>query len=253
MDDVLAAARRIYAERHPGANVVLAAGSLVRGDGTAYSDLDLVVVYASLPAAYRESFQFGPYPVEAFVHDPETLEFFFTQVDRPSGIPALPHMVVEGVELPAPTSLSRQLKARAADLLALGPPPLTDEEERGMRYAVTDVLDDLRGARTFAEAAAAGAQLFETSANYYFRSRGHWSARGKAIPAQLTRCDAGLAQLYLEAFEHLFRTGEPRRAIAVIDRILEGHGGGLFEGFRLDAPADSRVRRDRGPAHTHDR
>jgi hypothetical protein len=48
--------------------------------------------------------------VEAFVHDPATLKYFFFEVDRASGVPSLPQMVVEGVEIPAPTEMSRALK-----------------------------------------------------------------------------------------------------------------------------------------------
>lgn len=100
---------------------MFAAGSLVRGEGTAYSDLDLVVVYSALPCAYRESFTFERLPVEAFVHDPETLEYFSVEMDGASGIPALPHMVLEGREIPEPTGFSRMLKARAAALIDADP------------------------------------------------------------------------------------------------------------------------------------
>ena len=102
------------------------AGSLVREEGTPYSDLDLVVVFKRLPTAYRESFHFQGYPVEAFVHDPETLNYFFTEVDRPSGIPSLMQMVVEGVEVPDTTSPALRLKQLAESVLAMGPPALTE-------------------------------------------------------------------------------------------------------------------------------
>src|SRR5690349_7126567 len=103
--DVLAVARLVVSQRYPGAAVAFAAGSLVRGEGTAYSDLDLVVVYPTLPAAYRESFRFDGLPVEVFVHDPGTLEYFFVEMDAASGIPALPQMVVEGHEIPGANAL----------------------------------------------------------------------------------------------------------------------------------------------------
>lgn len=45
-------ARLIREQRYADAAVVFAAGSLVRGDGTAYFDLDLVVVYPKVPRAY---------------------------------------------------------------------------------------------------------------------------------------------------------------------------------------------------------
>lgn len=97
--DVLNAARLVFSQRYPDAAVAFAAGSLVRGEGTEYSDLDLVVVYPTVPGAYRESFRFQGLPVEVFIHDPETLEYFFVEMDVASGIPALPHMVMEGQEI----------------------------------------------------------------------------------------------------------------------------------------------------------
>ena len=77
--------------RYADAGAVFAAGSIVRGEGTPFSDLDLVIVYPQLERAYRESFRFDGLPVEAFVHDPATLEYFFTEVDRPTGIPDAIH------------------------------------------------------------------------------------------------------------------------------------------------------------------
>jgi hypothetical protein len=56
--------------------------------------------------------------IEAFVHDPATLEYFFVEMDRASGIPSLPQMVMEGIEVPGPTDMSVRLKRRAAALLA---------------------------------------------------------------------------------------------------------------------------------------
>ncbi len=44
----------ILASKYSAARVIFLAGSVVRGEGTAYSDLDLVVIFDKLPAAYRE-------------------------------------------------------------------------------------------------------------------------------------------------------------------------------------------------------
>ncbi len=114
-------ANAIHANRYPDAVAIFAAGSIVRGEGTPFSDLDLVVVFAELPCAYRESFRFGGYPVEAFVHDPATLEYFFLDADRSSGVPTLPQMFVEGIEIPGPSEMSRSLKRRAAAVIEAGP------------------------------------------------------------------------------------------------------------------------------------
>jgi predicted nucleotidyltransferase len=105
------AALTIKNERYPASAFVFAAGSIFRGEDTPYSDLDLVVIYQRLPNAYRESFRFQAFPVEAFVHDPETLKYFFYEVDCPSGVPGLPQMVWEGIEIPESSALSQALKA----------------------------------------------------------------------------------------------------------------------------------------------
>src|SRR4026208_2569865 len=96
-DPWIAAARIVREDRYAGATAVFAAGSIVRGEGTPYSDLDLVVVYPHGACAWRESFLIRNLPVGAFVHDPETLNYFFLEVDRKAGVPSLPQMVVEGV------------------------------------------------------------------------------------------------------------------------------------------------------------
>jgi hypothetical protein len=118
--------------------------------------------------------------VEAFVHDPETLEYFFLEVDRVSGVPALPQMVVEGLEIPAPNGVSLALKQRAAALIAAGPPALDTDTERRWRYAVTDLLDNLRDARSHDERIGTAGRLYEQLADYHLRDQGLWSAKGKA-------------------------------------------------------------------------
>ena len=81
-DELITVAKAIHDQRYADAEVIFLAGSLIRGEGTPTSDLDLVIVFSQLPNAYRESFCFDSWPVEAFVRDPETLRYFFFEVDR---------------------------------------------------------------------------------------------------------------------------------------------------------------------------
>jgi hypothetical protein len=238
--EVVAAANSIFRERYADAVVAFAAGSILRGEGTRFSDIDLVVVYAQVPHAFRESFRFGGFPVEAFVHDPETFNYFAITVDCASGVPSLPQMVLEGVEIPGANELSRSLKSLATSMLEAGPPPLSDEDQAQRRYAITDLVDDLRDPRSKGELVATGSVLFEQLADYCLRVRGLWSGRGKSVPRALGRADATLCARFLLCFEDLFERGDAGAAIRLSEELLAPHGGFYFEGFRRDAPPDWR-------------
>lgn len=236
----LGIAEIVRERRYPDAAVVLAAGSLVRGEGTAYSDLDLVVIFEHVEGAYRESFREADLPVEAFVHDPETVHYFLVDVDRPSGIPSLAQMILDGVELPVATPLSRSVKDLAGRVMAEGPPQLAADDVRRLRYAITDMVDDLRAPRSEQELTATAADLYSALANYYLRTQGRWSAKGKAIPRVLGHVDPGLAARFTAAFESLSRGAGTVEVITLAEDILRPEGGFLFDGFRLDAPATWR-------------
>src|ERR1051325_11704301 len=120
-------ARGIFGERYAGAQVVFVGGSVMRGEATPASDLDIVVVYERLPNAYREAFVYGGWPGEAFVHDAGSLEEFFER-DRRRGLPSMMGMVWEGLEVPEASEFSEGLKRRARELLEAGPPPWDAEE-----------------------------------------------------------------------------------------------------------------------------
>lgn len=229
------AARGIWRERYAGARVLFLGGSVMRGEATPASDLDLVVVYERLPNAYREAFVHAGWPVESFVHDPETLEEFF-EADRVRGVPALMSMVGEGLEVPEPGEFSARLKRRAGELLEAGPPPWDEEELTLRRYRLTDWLDDMRFPRSPEELVATGAYLYQDAAEFYFRSRGLWSAHSKTIPRRLRRTDAAFAEEFLRAFDALFTEKRAEPAAALVREMLEPFGGLLFEGFRKEAP-----------------
>jgi hypothetical protein len=233
-------AKEILASKYPDARVLFLAGSIVRGEGTSHSDLDLVVIFDKLANAYRESFHFQGFPVEAFVHDPETLNYFLFERDRPSGIPALAQMILEGIELPEPDDVSQSLKQLAAALIDAGPPGLSAEDVRRLRYNLTSLVDDVREPSSKDELLASGTELYEALADYYLRTNNLWSAKGKAIPRILKQADADLSSRYCNSFAELFTNGQPEKVIALVEEILEANGGFLFDGYRSDAPADHR-------------
>lgn len=224
----------------PDSLVAFLAGSFIRGEATKYSDLDIVIIYQKLPNAYRESFQFEGFPVEAFVHDNETLNYFFARVDGPSGIPALPQMISEGIEIPGPTQFSRELKALSNAFMDAGPIPWTSEENRVVRYGITDILDDMRDPLSNAELLASASQLYPMLADYYLRSNGFWSAKGKSIPRTLKRESPEMSSMFIEAFDQLFKKGDASIVIDLAEKLLLPDGGLVFAGDKRDAPAEWR-------------
>jgi hypothetical protein len=241
VDDLIAAAKAIHSQRYAHAEITFLAGSLVRGEGTSASDLDLVVVFKSLPEAYRESFRFGDWPVEAFVHDPQTLAYFFHKVDKPSGVPSLPTMVSEGIEIPQSSEFSRALKAAANSVIAEGPPSWARTDIDSSRYAITGLVDDLREPRSRAEQVATATALYAALSNHFLRKRGMWSAKDKTIPRQLRKVDLSFWEQFDASFNALLERGESAQVIALAEQVLASDGGWLFEGYVLPAPAEWRL------------
>ena len=242
--DPRAAALEILAEKYPAARVAFLAGSVIRGEDTQTSDLDLVIIYDKLPQAYRESFVFGGWPTEAFVHDPQTLRYFFYEVDRPSGVPVLSTMVLEGLELPKCNKVSASLKRLAQTLIDAGPPQWSEKEIVASRYAITNLVEDMRDPRSRNELAACAASLYPLLAEHYLRSRRQWSARGKSIPRRLFSLSAEFGAAFCDAFQATFEEGSIAKLIPLCEEVLHPSGGWLFDGYAQHAPDSWRAPED---------
>lgn len=234
-------ANEIWQQRYLDAKALFLCGSVIRGEETRFSDLDIVVVFEKLDYAWRESFCHKDWPVEVFVHDFQTLKYFFYEMDAKSGCPSLPQMVAEGIAIPEATECSESLKQLARKVLDAGPPFLTADERDRKRYGITDLVDDIREPRSSAELMASGAKLFEQLADYYFRSKNLWSATGKTIIRRFHAVDPELGKRYEHAFRELFAEANPAPCIALSEEILRDSGGPLFDGYRLDAPASWKL------------
>ena len=147
MTAALDLARRFVSRYYPDVEAALLAGSRMRGEATSGSDYDVVLLFRALPeGAWRAMSLFEGRHIEMFAHDLATLAYFCREVDRPSGMAALPTMIAEGVALVtrSPTTLeaARQL---AHETLRLGPPEPDQAAIRARRYALTDLATALDG------------------------------------------------------------------------------------------------------------
>lgn len=241
-DHLISVVCELKETRYPEADCLLLAGSVVRGEATATSDLDIVVLYQSLPNAYRDSYHFRGWPVEAFVHDLETLTYFIREIDAPTGVPSLAAMVNDGVVVSGQTSLSQSAKAFATTELEKGPSPLSEYQINAARYRITDLIEDIKDARNIAEMQATVTVLYEAVADFFFRSQQLWSAKAKTIPRRLEKIDPVFAQHFCNAFAGAFENHTTGGLVTLAEQLLAPYGGFLFDGYRLDAPEDWKSR-----------
>jgi predicted nucleotidyltransferase len=226
--------------RYHGAEVIFVAGSVMRGEATAYSDIDIVVIFPKIQKAYRESFYHMEWPVEAFVHDPDTLQYFFHEIDRPTGTATLAEMVYDGIEVPQATPFSENLKSLAAVFLREGPPKLSQQEIEDRRYHLSERLDDLRDPRSKADLYATASAIYAELAEYYFRSRNEFSSTGKAILKRMKKSDPNFMRRFMDAFETLYTQAQPGKVIELCEELLMPQGGLLFDKYRRDAEGGRR-------------
>lgn len=240
------AAHALKIEKYNKATTVLLAGSVVRGEGTEHSDLDIVVVYDHVASAFRESYLYQGWPVEVFVHDPGTLKYFFKEHDCRSAIPSLATMVSEGIEIPASTNASQSYKKLADTVLSEGPMKWSESDVDGSRYAITNLVDDLRAPRSHIELIATATELHRALAQHIFRTRRMWMATGKMIPRQLEREFPQLANQWNVGFTRLFESGNIEDVMSLVCLVLKPDGGWLFDGYSQVAPAAWRCEGDTG-------
>jgi hypothetical protein len=235
-------AAQVLEARYPQAAAGFAAGSFVRGGATAASDLDLVVLFPELPNAFRESFIFQGVPVDAFVHDPETLRAFMQQ-DVDPGKPSMLTMLTEARLVGPDANAAQALQAEAADIYAKGPPGLDEVEMGRWRYLISSRVEDLEDPRPWPEMVATGAWLHAVLADFILRARGRWAGTGIWVPRELAAFDPAVEAALSAAFEAFFERREVGQVIAFTDETLAPFGGRLFDGFALQAKPEERVRK----------
>ena len=199
---------KLYRDRYPHAQALYWAGSVAKGEGTSHSDLDVVVVVERLPNAYRETFLIEGWPVDAFIHDLETLNYFFQESRNKSGIPGVLQMILTGVEIIKDTETSKKIRHVAQEVFNSGPIPWSKQEIDKERFFITDALFDILPPALRPEQIASTAWLYEALSQFYFRAQGKWRASGKSITRYLENDNPNLAKQFHQAFVGVFESSE---------------------------------------------
>jgi hypothetical protein len=240
--DPFLSVKKLILERYKDAKAVFWAGSVSRGQGTAGSDLDLIVVFESIPNAYREAYLYDGWPIDVFVHDMESLRYFFEESRVGKGIAGMASMLLHAREVTEPTDFSEKIKTVAQQVLKAGPEPWDKDRIDKERFFISDVLDDIKNSVSKDEKTASGAWLYEALAQFYFRAKNEWCASGKAIVRYLKQDNPELAKDFIQSFDKLFQTGNSTELDKLTQKILAPYGGLLWDGFRSEAPKESKLK-----------
>ncbi|MCA1322479.1 nucleotidyltransferase domain-containing protein [Bacillus tianshenii] len=229
--DPMDAAQKFFGKHFPDCDGALLAGSVVRGEETETSDLDVVIFDKNLPSSYRESLIDFGWNIEVFVHNLISYKEFFKS-DYERARPSMPRMVSEGIVL-KDNGIMESIKNEAKELLAKGPEKWSTETIETKRYFITDALDDLIGCNNRAEEIFIAGTLAELVSEFVLRTNDRWVGASKWIVRSLREFDMEFADCFVEAFDDFYKTGNKNKIIQLVDGILESHGGRLFEGFSL--------------------
>ena len=230
-------ARRLVAEQYPQARAAWLGGSVVRGDASATSDLDITVLLDGPPAPMRKSLEYGGWPVELFVHTEESLAYFCDK-DRQRRQPTMMRLVGESLVLIDTDGSGVRLQQTCLEDVATGPAALTVAELELLRYTITCLLDDLADAPTDDMRTAIASVLWQDAARLLLTGARRWSGTGKGLLKELQTYDelrgTDHARTVL-AGVRAASSADTRQLIEATDAILDLYGGRLFAGFELSA------------------
>lgn len=241
--DPLEIIKQLSFERYVNAEAIFWAGSVQAGVMTKSSDLDLVIIFSGISHAYREAFIYKTWPIDAFIHDKDTLRYFFHKIEASDGRPALIKMILEGKIVSEKKHTAIEIQALAQKAYDDGPRALSSAEIIKERFVFSDIMDDINSPRNRSEQIVSAIHLFEPLIQFYFRAQKKWCASGKSLIRLLEKENPSLAQEFIESFDHVFSSGKTEKLNALVKKIIDPYGGYLWNGFRADAPEDWKLRK----------
>ena len=239
--DPLYTIQKLIQEHYSNAKAIFWAGSVSQNQGTSASDLDLVIVFDVIPTAYREAFIYDGWPIDAFIHDLDTLRYFFEESRTGNGISGLIEMIIHGKEVLKTNPFSQEVCQVAESYRKQGPNSWSQAQIDKERFLITDILDDIKSPKNKEEQITSAVHLFEPLIQFYFRTQKKWAASGKSLMRLFKAENPDLSEEFTKAFESLVQTGDVTAIEAVATKMLEPHGGFLWDGFRSDAPTEWRL------------
>lgn len=216
-------------EEFPDALCAFCAGSVVRGENTELSDIDLIVISSGKIRPYRKTIVRDDWIIEIFVHTETSIKSRFAQESK-SGYPIRMTMICEGVPI-IKNKFSEKIKKLSQDAIAKGPATISKNQTDAIRYKITSMILDLPG-KNDGEMLGTLSMLFGTAADFYLRINRKWSGYRKYSFKALQTANKNLAIRYRNAFNAAYKKHEFEPLKNVISDVLAPAGGFLIDGFK---------------------
>ena len=229
-DGPVSSARALVSDRFGDARSAILGGSVVTGQATAASDLDIVVIGDYPDAPFRASLTYAAWPVEVFVHTEATIHGFWA---RERLRPALAMMCARGLVVMDEDGSAARMQAEARAHLDAGPPALPAADHDRLRYGLTDSLDDFLADPGTEELPFVVAALTRDLCEIAMENRRAFRGTGKWMYRMAQEADSAFASELSAALDAV-NAGDRQRLAALARAELDAAGGSLFDGYRAD-------------------
>ena len=201
---------------------VLFTGSVQQGRPQASSDLDLYLV-THKDHYWRATRRYEGVVTELFINNVASMKWRITRPDEVASVAGF----ATGEVLLDRTGEMAELQAIARARWEAGPPGFSDGQVQMLRYALTDLADDLDDVADDPVAGRVqGAALVAKAVDGFCKLNRHWGDKAKRLVAYIADRDPILGRL-LEAY---YGQGlSPATAQEIVDYVLAPVGGRLTE------------------------
>lgn len=206
---------------------IIAAGSIMRGEGDEYSDIDLFVIFEG---DYRQLIHkwFNGVPVQIFANPPQRIpQYFEEQSKRLDGGPSTAHMLATGFVVYDNDPRIEQIQAQAKQHLETKP-QYNEGAVQHLRYSAADLIENMLDLKERDPDMAI--IMFNTALprmlRYYFLKQNRYIPRHKDIMKIIREENPQLAKLIHET---LVASGDERfeQALKLANVMIEAQG--LFD------------------------
>ena len=232
--------QRYLQHKHPEAMGAFLYGSAKEGRLSAYSDIDLVVVYEEPVAIYREKARWDGSLFDTFVYDGEALHGAMV-IARNNGNAVLAQSIrnadILGVSMLHAVPALEKIRGIAARLA--NAPPLA-RSLQNQRQLLTSMLDDLRAIDAARDRVFVLTDVFQCLIDIVMSKYGEMGGTKRYAARLLADKDPQLLEMLADSYREAVN-GDAQRLLHIAQATLAIAGGELREGFRMKLPESLRI------------